>query len=206
VGGTLTTEAHKITGQTPTSNLSLSTTLPFHADHKAKTIPTMVLPYSSHHSREARQQLGLASKYHFRGWKHYQNGKYESSFSDWRKAVKLRQGIVGPHDSCTMESYDLLGCSLERLGATASQRKRYLKNLCRSIRHEVQGDALVMGSNGGKWGLALQEFKKSMHLEEAILGPDHPVVAALYRKMASTLNKMGQLDQSRLLYCDALAM
>ena len=131
------------------------------------------------------------------------NSDFDSSFHDWRRAVKIRQIVLGDNDSSTLVSLDLIGCVLQRMGISESKRKNYLKNLFKSIRHEIKGDDLV---SSGKPRQALKEFQKSMRLEERTIGRDHPVVTALYRKMASTLKDMGQLDHTRLVYCDALAV
>ena len=163
----------------------------------------MVLPYSSHHHQDSRKQLNLASRYHSRGWKHYMNSDFDSSFHDWRRAVKIRQIVLGDNDASTMVSLDLIGCVLQRMGVSESKRKQYLKNLFKSIRHEIKGDNL---GYEGKTRKALKEYQKSMKLEERIIGRDHPVVTALYRKMASALKELGQMDHTRLVYCDALAV
>jgi tetratricopeptide (TPR) repeat protein len=148
------------------------------------------------------KQLQRAISYHFRGWHHYRRHDLDASLCDWRKSLRIRHSLLGASHPSTRESIDLIGTILKRKGLAASASKRYLRRLKISIEHETNGDRLGKLAD---YGPALKEYQKSLDVEEETIGRDHPVVAALYRKMAVTLKGLGQLERSTLVYCDALA-
>jgi tetratricopeptide (TPR) repeat protein len=168
------------------------------------TTTTTTMKEDSHHQRRL-VLIQRASQHHLRGWRHYLQCNFDASLVEWRKAVMIRDGILGSDHISTKESHDLIGCCLQRSkqGLNEKARNKYLKTLLpKSIRHETNGDKY---KKCHKFDQALKEYKKSLDLEEPTLGRDHPVVATLHRKMAATLRHMGQMDQSILVYCDALA-
>jgi tetratricopeptide (TPR) repeat protein len=158
---------------------------------------------AQYHSKHLSEKgLERATRYHWRGWKKYRQRDYDASLFDWRKAVRIRHGLLGPAHAATQESQDLIGCVLQRKGLEDQVRRKYLKSLKKSIEYESKGDAL---KRLGKYDLALKAYQKSLDLEQATVGRDHPIVAALYRKMAVTLKGLGRTEKSSLVYCDALA-
>ena len=146
-------------------------------------------------------QLKLANRYHIRGWKRYLQSDFDGSVMDWRKALRIRQSLLGKDHSSTNESLDLIGCALHRKQWESKERRKYLKALSASIGHETNGDEYMRLE---QYEFALREYQKSLYIEEAAIGRWHPVVATLYRKMACTLRHLGQLDKSTLVHCDAL--
>jgi tetratricopeptide (TPR) repeat protein len=151
---------------------------------------------------DSQRRLECASRYHLRGWRHYLQCNFDASLVEWRKAVMIRDRILGNGHVSTKESHDLIGCCLQRKGLDETARKKYLKTLPKSIQHETNGDKYKKRHDFDR---ALKEYKKSLALEQPTMGRDHPVIASLHRKIAATLGHMGQMDQSILVYCDALA-
>jgi tetratricopeptide (TPR) repeat protein len=147
-------------------------------------------------------QLKRATTYHWRGWRHFRNKDLDAALNYWRKAVQIRTQLLGPTHASTQESRDLIATVLQRKGLGERPIKKYLKALKKSIEHETNGDQFKYM---GRYDLALKEYQKSLDLEQATIGRDHPVVASLYRKMAGTLKGLGQWERSTLVYCDALA-
>jgi tetratricopeptide (TPR) repeat protein len=147
--------------------------------------------------------LDLALRHHLRGWQHFMRKDFDSSLVDWREALKIREIHLGNDHAATKETCDLIGCVLQRMaGLDKSKRKRYLKALPKSVKYEVNGDECA---KSGKWDKALKEFQKSLDLEAAMIGQEHPICATLHRKMNICGSQGGHMDRSILLYCDALA-
>ena len=156
----------------------------------------------THCSRE--RQLERAVGYHYRGWQSYRRNDLDSALCAWRKAICIRYHILGDGHPSTEESMDLIDTVLRRRGLHETwARKKYLRKMKKSINHEANGDKFAFEQ--GKYRLALKEYQKALDLEQETIGRDHPVVAALYRKMAFTLKGLGELERSTLVYCDALA-
>ena len=133
------------------------------------------------------------------------SNEFDLCFYDWRRAYKIRHSVLGDADSATRESLDLIGCVLPRMGVSHANRKLYLKKkLSKSISHEAKGDAYLQQR---KYQLALNEYQKSMSIEEQIIGnhvayhrkPNTAVMTTVGPTMASTNKSAGSTKNRKLL-------
>lgn len=139
----------------------------------------------------------------------YNEGKYEEALPLARRAVEIREKLLGKEDLLVADALSNLGTVLTAMKNYSDAQSQYEKAL--SIYEKAYGESslkvcgaldnlgwLNYGANNN--GKAESLFQRSLVIKEKLLGPDHAEVAQAVESLARFYQRTGKYDKSISLY------
>ncbi len=135
--------------------------------------------------------------------------EYDKSESLYKKALKIREEVLGENHLDTATSYNNLASLYKSKGAYAEAELLFEKAL--KIREEVLGKnhpdtAESYNSLAGLYYLKREYnkaeplYKKALKIREEVLGMNHPATARSYNNLALLYNSKGEYDKAEPLF------
>jgi CHAT domain-containing protein/Tfp pilus assembly protein PilF len=164
---------------------------------------------------EQRQKLTEAERLNWEIIARHRAGRYSESVKSARRALALRQAVLGARHPDTAVSLNNLALLLEAQGDSAAARPLIEQAL--AISKEVLGPrhpatarclnilAGVLESQGDYAG-AKPLYEQALAIRRAVLGPRHPDTATSLNNLATLLQAQGDFATARPLHEQALAI
>jgi tetratricopeptide (TPR) repeat protein len=145
----------------------------------------------------------------------YQRGKYAEAEPLFRKALAVREEVLGPRHPDTAQSYDNLASNLDALGRANEAEPLYRKAL--AVREQVLGPRhphTASSYNNLAYNLEAQGqakeaeplYRQALAVCQEVLGRKHPDTALSYNNLAGNLQAQGRAKEAEPLYRKALAI
>jgi tetratricopeptide (TPR) repeat protein len=145
----------------------------------------------------------------------HKEGKYREAEPLFRKALAVREEVLGPRHPETAVSCNYLAYNLLAQGLAREAEPLFRKAL--AVRAEVLGPRHAetaqsynnMAANLQAQGLAREAepmYRKSLAIYEEVLGPRHPDTGLGYNNVAYNLQGQGRYKEAEPLYRQALAV
>ena len=143
------------------------------------------------------------------------SGNYANAQPFFKRALTIREKVLGPDHPDTAVSLNNLGTLLRTMGDLTTARPYYEQAL--AINGKVLGpDHPHTASSLNNLGGLLQAmgdltaarpfYERALTINEKVLGPDHPHTARSLNNLGSLLRTMGDLTAARPYYQRALAI
>ena len=181
--------------------------------HKNKAIWTVYLPHT---------QCILASAEDFSEFKESQGdilskagecfritGKYAEAEQMNRRALQLKEQVLGAEHPSTLDSMNNLAVVLSSQGKYAEAEQMHRRELELSIHvlgaehpstlDSMNNLALVLGSQG-KYAEAEQMHRRALQLKEQVLGTEHPSTLDSMNNLAVVLNSQGKYAEAEQMH------
>ena len=133
------------------------------------------------------------------------NGEHDKALFYYKKALEIREEVLGKKHLDTAISYASIGLVYEKKGDYDKALEYHLKAL--EIYEEVLGKkhpdtALSYNNIGvvyekkGDYDKALEYYLKALEIQEEVLGKKHPDTAASYSNIGNVYNLKGDYDKA----------
>jgi eukaryotic-like serine/threonine-protein kinase len=156
---------------------------------------------------EASVRSVLGTTYHYLG-------EPARALSQYERAWKLRQDMLGPDHSDTLSSQNALGLAYQaagKLDKAIPLLSRTLAARAGTLGRE-HPDSITSAKNlamalrdAGQWNEAIELFERTLSVETARLGPDHPDTLLTQNNIALTYRDAGESDWAIKLFEQTLA-
>jgi tetratricopeptide (TPR) repeat protein len=142
------------------------------------------------------------------GYYLWQRGEYEQVESLHKRALSIKEHVLGSEDSGTATSLAHLGFFYQAQGRYEEAKPLYQRSL--SIYEKVLGpdhpdtasslnDLALLYKNQGKYEEAEPLYQRALAIFEKILPPDHPYIAGILENYSYLLRKMNRSTEATLL-------
>ena len=144
-----------------------------------------------------------------------EQGDYVKALKYCKKAMKIREQVLGPSHPDTAMTYNNLASMYSDVGEYDKALIYYEKDL--AISEQVLGpnhlDTATTYNNmaavfrvQGNYRMALEYYKKALKIRERVSGQAHPDTATIYNNMASVYSNQGNFVKAQEYYGMALAI
>ena len=163
--------------------------------------------------RDSLESVSAARLLHQTHWYLSERVEYLEGEPLIRRAIEIRETILGPDHPDTAKSLNDLGVLNERQGRYREAEPLFTRAL--EIRERVLGqdhsDTATSLSNlgglydtQGRYNEAESLFNRALVIREKTLGPDHPETAQVVNNIAALLSSQGRYTEAEPLYKRAL--
>ena len=143
----------------------------------------------------------------------YYVAEYKKAEELYKKALEIRERILGEEHPDTATSYNNLGVVYARQGEYKKAEELYKKAL--EIRERILGEEHpdtatsynnlgVVYARQGEYKKAEELYKKALEIRERILGEEHPDTATSYNNLGVVYARQGEYKKAKELYKKAL--
>ncbi len=157
----------------------------------------------------------LASVLHVLALCLYDQGQYADAEPVYRKALELRQKVLGPEHPDTLSGLNNLAVCLEKKGKRADAEPLYRQAL--ELRQKVLGpehpDTISSINNlasclddQGQPTAAEPMYRQALELQQKVLGPEHPNTVSSINNLASCLHDQGKYAAAEPMLRQALEL
>ena len=141
--------------------------------------------------------------------------RYEGAEPLYRKALAMREELLGPEHPDTAQTVNDLAELLERKGAYEAAAPLFRRAL--AIREKALGlehpdtaasmnNLAALLAEKGDFASAQQLYRKALALREKVLGPQHPDTATTCMNLGGLLHQMGEYGAAETHYRRALSI
>ncbi|MCX5698057.1 MAG: tetratricopeptide repeat protein [Candidatus Omnitrophica bacterium] len=145
------------------------------------------------------------------------NARYQEAEFLYRRALAIREKILGPEHPDTATSLGNLALLLYKKGeyqaaeplyrrALAIREKMLDPNSKSSVTATTLNNLAVLLSEKGDYREAEHSYRRALAIREKILGPEHPDTATTINNLALLLDEKGDYPEAEPLYRRALAI